>query len=76
MQNRKELQRLIDNLKDNDVDIVAGIVLRMMTVTAEGWTGKIAFELNASQGSFGDTKVNKSEVIRRSKVRGVRGSRS
>ena len=73
MSNRKELQRLIENLNDPDVDVVASIVLRMMTVTAEKWTGKIAFELNANQGAFGDTHVNKSEIIRRGKVRGVRG---
>lgn len=75
MPNRKELQRLIENLNDTDIDVVAGIVLRMMTVTAEKWTGKIAFELNANQGAFGDTHVNKSEIIRRPKARSMRGSR-
>lgn len=74
MGNREDLYRLIDNLDDTHVETLGGIVSRMLSVVSEKWTGKISFELNANQGRFGDTHVNKSEIIRAKKKRGYRSS--
>ena len=73
MNTRSEIQNLIENMPESHVETLAGIISRMVGVTADSWTGKITFELNANQGHFGDTHVNKSEIIRTAKKRRVRG---
>ena len=74
MINRDEIHTLIDNMGDSDALTIACIISHMAGVSAEKWTGQITFKLNASQGSFGETHINKGEVFRPSKKRRVRST--
>ena len=68
----RELEQLLNNFDETQLDILAGIAVRMAGIKAEKWTGQITFVLNSNQGAFGDTHVNKGEIIRTQKKRKVR----
>ena len=61
-------------MKEAEVDTLAEIALKMLSVSASSWSGKIAFELNVSQGGFGDTYCDSREKLGRPKKRRVRSS--
>jgi hypothetical protein len=69
----KDLQNLLNNFDAEQIEIITVIVAKMAVLKAEKWTGKINFELNTNQGGFGDMHVNRGEVVRFKKQRGVRG---
>jgi len=69
-----DLQRLWQNLDDDQQEIIAGIVLRMASAKAERWTGQVSFIVNFGQGGIGDMQVNRGEVVRLQKKRKVRDS--
>jgi len=61
---KSDLQQLIDNCDDDQCEIIAGIVLRVMSIKAERWTGNLALSLNAVSGVVADMHVNRGEVVR------------
>lgn len=61
---RADLQQLIANCDDDQCEILAGIVLRVMSIKAERWTGNLALSLNAVSGVVADMHVNRGEVVR------------
>jgi hypothetical protein len=66
-----ELIRLLENFDEVQLQVIAGVAVRVASVSAEKWTGKISIDLNASQGVFGDMHVNKGEVVKLLKKRRV-----
>ena len=71
---KSDLIRIIDNFDEAQLEILGGVIVRMASVKAESWTGQLTFILNSHQGSVGDMHVNRGEVIRLQKKRGLRSS--
>ena len=69
-----DLEKLLKNLGNDQLEIIAGIALRMAEISSERWTGKITFDINVNQGGIGDMHVNRGEVVRIKKTRQVRTS--
>lgn len=69
-----DLVSLLDNFNDQELEIIAGIVLRMASVKSEKWSGKLNFGLLAKGGGFADAEVDRSEKIKFSRKRRVRSS--
>jgi len=68
-----ELQRLLGNMEDSAVEVLASIALRLAVIRAEQWTGSLTIQINATQGATGDMHVSRAEVVRfGSKKRRVR----
>ena len=67
-----ELEALLRNMGDDQIAVIAGIAVRLATASSERFTGKISFETNMNQGVVGDMHVNRTEIVRISKIRGVR----
>lgn len=62
---KKDLQTLIDNMDETQVKVLSEVAVRMSAASAGKWTGKLAFAMNISQGTFGDTHVTMDEILRR-----------
>lgn len=73
MVSRDELQTLFDNMDESASQILIAIAVKMSTVAAERWTGKVEFTLNTCQGKFGDCPISTTEVFKPKKNRMVRG---
>jgi len=68
-----ELRKLLLNLSEPQRAAVAAFAVRLATISAQKWTGEIAFKLQVNQGGITDgLKVNQAETIRISKKRKVR----
>lgn len=59
-------------MDDDQLDVIAGIAMRLAAASTERFTGKISFEANLNQGIVGDIHVNRFEVVRLKRIRGVR----
>jgi|WetSurMetagenome_2_1015567.scaffolds.fasta_scaffold125088_1 hypothetical protein len=68
----QELQRLINNFSDEQIEILAGIAVKMATIQTERFTGQMTFILNVHQGGLGDMHINKGEIFRPQKKRRIR----
>jgi len=66
------LQKLLNNCDNEQLEIIAGIVLRIAAGKAERYTGQIVFQVNMHQGGLGDMGVSRNEIVRLQKKRGVR----
>ena len=66
------LQQLLNNFSEAQLETIAGIALRIAAASSEKWTGQIVFSVNVHQGGLGDTGIQRNEVMRLSKKRGVR----
>lgn len=69
-----DLSKLLANMRDDQIDALTGIALRIATAGAEGFTGKICFEANMNQGIIGDMHVQRGEVVKIGKRRSVRSA--
>jgi len=67
-----DLQRMISNMDHSQLEILSNIALRIASAAAERWTGQITFSVNMHMGGLGDMGVNRGEVVRLQKKRGVR----
>jgi len=67
-----EISKLLRNFDETQLEIMAGIAVRIASVKAERWSGQITFVVNASQGGFGDMQINRGEIMRIGKTRRVR----
>jgi len=68
----RDLERLLRNMADDQIEMMVGIAIRLATAKTESFTGRISFEVNLNQGTAGDMHVNKAEVVRMKRNRGVR----
>jgi len=70
-----ELQRLLGNMEDSQVELLANIAVRLAVIKAEQWTGSLTIQINTTQGSTGDMHVSRAEIVRfNGKKRRVRSS--
>jgi len=70
--NKNDIQTLIGNMDGVQLEILSNIALRIATASAERWTGQITFSVNMHLGGFGDVEINRRDVLRLQKKRGVR----
>jgi hypothetical protein len=69
----RELENLLRNLDTPQLEVIAGVAVRLASVSSERWTGKITFELTTNQGGIsGDLKVNRGETVAIAKKRRIR----
>jgi len=66
------IQKLLNNFSEQQLEIIAGMAVRIASASSEKWTGQIVFSVNMHQGGLGDMGVSRNEVVRLTKKRGVR----
>jgi hypothetical protein len=66
-----ELIRLLENFDEVQLQVIAGVAVRVASASSEQYTGKLVISLNANQGVFGDMHVNKGEIVKFVKKRRV-----
>ena len=59
-----EFDRLVANFDEAQIEVLAGVAVRLATIKAEQWTGSLTIQINATQGSAGDMHVSRSEIVR------------
>ena len=70
-----ELHRLLGNMEESQVELLANIAVRLAVIKAEQWTGSLTIQINTTQGATGDMHVSRAEVVRfGGKKRRVRSS--
>ena len=59
-------------MREDQIDVIISIAVRIATAGAEGFTGQIRFEANMNQGVIGDMHVQRGEVVKVGRKRAVR----
>ncbi|MCK5219104.1 hypothetical protein KAR10_06265 [bacterium] len=70
----RELNNLLTNFDPMQLECLGNIAVKMATVKADSWTGKVLFEIDINQGGIRDLSCNRNERIRLTKKRKVRSS--
>lgn len=70
-----DLEKIMQNLDDQQREAVACFAARLASVSSERWTGELVFALPISQGGIsGRVRVNRGETVKLTKKRRVRSS--
>lgn len=70
--NKEDLNRLLQNLDDTQIELVASFAVRVAAACAERWTGQLTFVVNLAEGGLGDLGISRKDVVWLQKKRVVR----
>lgn len=70
----EDFSELLGRIGADKIEVLSTVAVKMALVEAEGFTGRMTFEVNAIDGQVGDVHITRGEVMRIKKPRRIRSS--